>query len=529
LLLSRQAPVNTRDYFQEVPLHRACRYGNFKNVRLLLPHYPDPLEYTDTQGRNALHLALLHGRAKTTEAICRHIQTIKHVEDCSARSSKEGTSSPECSCPATYPHLEDEDLHGCTALQLGLNSPRALSALIRFATPNLDVPTRIGAITSTVLFASTPLSWCRPLHAALKVKSMEIIQLLVNGGADVNLPDCIGKTPLMDAVHFKNEEGAKYLLAHGAEYSTWCPKHEDRITILQEAVEGFSLTILEQIDVSNPSNSMSTARGRLLFQEAQRNRRWDIIKTLIEKCPEKEGVGNILDEEFTLKHALSVYDESLVEYLILNGANPNARFGIESDLNSWCAIHYAALGSGVDIANALLKNGADILLEDPYGRRPCQLAIIFNELTTALWFAEETIAKIRKTSKPGEIAGSIESTLDACMSNAYAIGDLEKVDSIFNLGMRELDKDLRKGMLTVAVGCGRVEATKHFLSLGFDLNGTGREGALALEGEFLKIEPHNIRPSNNIADYHECRKLVREAISLQKTRTAGKPSKRKKR
>jgi ankyrin repeat protein len=527
LLLSREAPVNTKDAFHEVPLHRACRYGNVSIVKLLLPHYPDPLEYTDNQGRNALHLALYYKQAEATEAICKHIQTIKHVEDCSAKSSEGGTSSRECSCPATYPHLEDEDFRGHTALQLGLHGHRhgALSALIRFATPNLDVPTRMPKITSTLLFASAPFSWYRPLHLALKDKRIQIMQLLVDGGADVNLPDCIGQTPLVDAIHSKREEGAKFLLAHGAEYSTLCPKHKD-MAILHEAVESFSPTILEQIDVSNPCNSMSTARGRLLFQEAQSNQRWDIIKALIEKCPEKDCIGNILDEELTLVFAS---DGSLVEYLILNGANPNAKSLYKDGLRFSYAIHFAAERLGVDSANALLKGGADILLEDSSSRRPCYIALAYNEPIPALWFVEETIAKIRKTSKPGEIASAIESILDRCMEYACVAGSLEKVDGIFNIGMRELDKDLRKGNLHLTVKWGRVDATKHLLTLGFDLDGAGGEGRFALATDFNEIKPYENMPGNNIANHHECRKLVREAISLQKARTAVKQSKRKRR
>jgi ankyrin repeat protein len=354
------------------------------------------------------------------------------------------------------------------------------------------------------------------------------MQLLVDGGADVNLPDCIGQTPLMDAVHSKREERAKFLLAHGVEYSTLCPKHQD-MTILHEAVESFSPTILEQIDVSNPCNSMSTARGRLLFQEAQSNQRWDIIKTLIEKCPEKDCIGNILDEELTLKHSLSASNGSLVEYLILSGANPNAKSFFKDGLGFPYAIHFAAERFGVDNDNALLKGGADILLEDCWSQRPCHVALTYNEPNPALWFVEETIAKIRKTSKPGEIAGAIESILVRCMECACGAGSLEKIDGIFNVGMRELDKDLRKGNLHLTVKLGRVDATKHLLTLGFDLAGAGGEGRFALETDFYELKPHGNMPSNNIADHHECRELVREAISLQKARTAVKRSKRKKR
>jgi hypothetical protein len=214
--------------------------------------------------------------------------------------------------------------------------------------------------------------------------------------------------------------------------------------------------------------------------------------------------------------------------LILNGANPNAHSESEDDFKSWCAIHLAAEQSGVDIANALLKNSADILFANPKGGRPCSLGIAFNKLTTAVWFVEETIAEIRKTSKPGEIAGAIESILDKCMGCACVSGDVAKVDSIFNIGLRELDKDLRKGRLHRTVECGRVEATKYLLNPGFDLNGPGGDGALALEKEFWKLEPFHKRPGNNIVDYHECRKLVREAFDLEKARTAVKRPKKKK-
>ncbi len=66
-----------------------------------------------------------------------------------------------------------------------------------------------------------PLSYCAPdgdscLHVAVTLEDVEITQLLLKGGVDVNLIGDMGCTALHIATMRKNKEIAKLLLENGA-------------------------------------------------------------------------------------------------------------------------------------------------------------------------------------------------------------------------------------------------------------------------------------------------------------------------
>jgi len=56
------------------------------------------------------------------------------------------------------------------------------------------------------------------LHFAASIgTNLELIELLVNKGADANAKSSGGETPLMKAIAFDNADAAKCLLEHGAD------------------------------------------------------------------------------------------------------------------------------------------------------------------------------------------------------------------------------------------------------------------------------------------------------------------------
>jgi hypothetical protein len=61
-----------------------------------------------------------------------------------------------------------------------------------------------------------------PLQVATTLGFTEGVEALIKGGADVNVGDQTGETPLIAAVHQRNHELARVLLAEGAD-----PEHND--------------------------------------------------------------------------------------------------------------------------------------------------------------------------------------------------------------------------------------------------------------------------------------------------------------
>ena len=146
------------------------------------------------------------------ELMCNHIRVIEHVKNCSVKGEAIPKSGPCCSCPAIYPHLEDADRSGHSALRLGVKykNPQAVAFLLRCSKSLADMP---YVLTSKELFGEERITWTRPVHYALRneKKLGDMYKVLIDGGADVNLVDSQGRTPLMVAKKYGSLEAIDFL------------------------------------------------------------------------------------------------------------------------------------------------------------------------------------------------------------------------------------------------------------------------------------------------------------------------------
>lgn len=65
---------------------------------------------------------------------------------------------------------------------------------------------------------------CALFHAAACAKSIEPLRLLISKGADINMPDSLGYTPLFPAISAYSLDNVKLLLEHGADKNMYSPK-----------------------------------------------------------------------------------------------------------------------------------------------------------------------------------------------------------------------------------------------------------------------------------------------------------------
>lgn len=220
LLLSSGASVEIEDNFHEVPILTAARYDQAKVVELLFPYYTDPLSYHETNLRNVLHLAVMFGSIDIVKIICNHIRVTNHVTECIIKDKTLTGSVHGCTCPVHYPLIEQEDVLGYTALHVGVqfNRPEAVSFLLQCSKSLADTPFTRKRISPDRLVQRKASYWDRPLHYAIKQATAlgQMYKILVDGGADLNLPDSNGKTPLWYANEHKELEAMAFLRSHGA-------------------------------------------------------------------------------------------------------------------------------------------------------------------------------------------------------------------------------------------------------------------------------------------------------------------------
>jgi ankyrin repeat protein len=463
-----------------------------------------------------MHLAALHDRCEIVELFCNHIKRIEHSEDCSLTGGETNVSSPQCSCPTIFPHLNDEDACGDTALHIAIveNRPRIVSILLRFSKSIADTPMNHYG-TKTEVLLKKPQHWHRPLHGALG--DLKLVKALVDGGATVNLPDSEGLTPLVTAIHGKDKEAVGYLLEHGADFLVSCSKHKET-TVLQEAANLCSAAILNRLDTKDPRNDLSTNRGGAILHEAQNRGKWDIVQNLIRHCRAKDCIGKVLDGEKTIECALLCSTVPVVEFLLTNGANPNCQLYYQDDY-WYLPIHAAAMVNNIRAAQCLLTHGASLLSKDDREEPPCNIAILYADPETVGWFLRETIAAIRKQTKTIHIADTMTRFLVGSTTISCERGSVKILQIVLKLGKQEIDDLPKMGhLLHRAVRWGRVQITKYLLEAGCDPTEADLRGRTPTQIPFYAFEGYRNAPSNSQEDYQECLKLVQEATDSPTSR-----------
>lgn len=169
MLLERGAGIEITDIEGRTPLAGAARNGHAQVVQQLLEKGACP-EPEDCHGRTPLLLAAVKGYSKTIATLIPYGVNVNKVD----------------SNQRTALSLAAEG--GCTAL---------IRLLLRQPEIEVDHPDLTGR---------TPLAW------AVRAGNAHVVQLLVEGGADVAKSDKRGRTPLSWALEYGHKNVIKYLV-----------------------------------------------------------------------------------------------------------------------------------------------------------------------------------------------------------------------------------------------------------------------------------------------------------------------------
>jgi len=196
-LLARGAKPDVVNSFGSSPLAEAARVANANLVGMLLDAGADA-KRANEDGETPLMLAARTGAVKVAELL------VQHGADVNA-----------------HERFRDQTALMWAAAE---NRPEMVAFLIsKGAAVNVrakanDWPNQI---TSEPRVQYRPTGGLTPLLYAARVGCQGCVEALIKGGADVDLPNPDGMTPLMMAIDNSHYNVARYLLDHGANPHTW--------------------------------------------------------------------------------------------------------------------------------------------------------------------------------------------------------------------------------------------------------------------------------------------------------------------
>lgn len=180
----------------------------------------------------------------------------------------------------------------------------------------------------------------------LKVVNTGIVQDIIdaiNKGADVNIKDSLGNTPLMTAAHHANIDAVNVLLENGADVNA---RNDSGISALMFAVKyaaSYALANAFFLADFKAANVNSQDTGSV---NVQINTWGGNVKNI--------NVNNMLKDEDVTK---------LVKVLLKAGADVNI-----SDTNGESALINAAKGGNAELVNTLLNAGGNAKQQDVSGK-----------------------------------------------------------------------------------------------------------------------------------------------------------------
>lgn len=206
-----------------------------------------------------------------------------------------------------------------------------------------------------------------PLHLAVRNYKSKLIKKLLAGGANPNIENFDGETPLHYGVKsWISFNGINLLLSHGANINA---KDKNGQTPLHAAAERGRPEIANLL-LANGAIISKNNKGELPLHNAYDS------KTALLLLAHGANVNEKSNRDLTPLHNAVVHhrykDSGLIKTLLDNGANPNSK--------NYCGetpLHIAAFKNDVDTIRALILHGADINATSNEQNTPLHYALIW--------------------------------------------------------------------------------------------------------------------------------------------------------
>ncbi len=374
LLLAAGADISARNEWAGTPLHYAVQNANV--ARCLLKHgcRVDAPGNEDCLGMPALSLATVFGNSEVIKLLLEAGANI-NAQDQTGKTALMHSIQPKKAdvlelLIQSHADLNKTDSLGWTALMEAKfrkndEAARLLQQAGGTEHKNLSFSAAMGdlAAVNSILAESgadrpSPSDLVNALCWAARKKHTAIVQQLLVHGANPNMRECSGMTPLIAACGQTGDPAiARQLLAAGANVNQTGRRG---ITALMYASETMPAELVNELVLKGASVNATDDYGNTAFVRAARKGNLKNMKVLLQHGARIDD-GKL--DEYDSLHALQAPlrgaivrgDLKVVEFLLAHGSDANARHRHGVTL-----LMYAAQHGKVDVAKLLITHGANV-------------------------------------------------------------------------------------------------------------------------------------------------------------------------
>ncbi len=256
--------------------------------------------------------------------------------------------------------------NGPSELYLALDSKKILIKLGQINDTTIDLVTKIPYSIEELNEFIAPAK-VKIISESRSVPNLDILQLLFQFGADPNLKDEVGWTPLLYTCQFYSLELVKLFVEHKAEINV---RNNTGQTPLMLASQFDRTAIMEYLITNKADVNAQDAQGDTALIWATRRE----YKSAVDILLRHKANANLQDTSrmTALLYATAAVDDlhDILAALINHGANVNI-----ATPEGLTALMIAALNGKLDCVNLLLNANANINVQDPQGKTALAYAL----------------------------------------------------------------------------------------------------------------------------------------------------------